>query len=222
MKLNLQTVRFAADVMRMLKGARLSVNGLYSIAGVDWLMAAGINFSSTTALSFADLEELPSNNTMDPVNARPLQGVKLNHDEGNREERPASCLTTREPIGQHVKKFKQTRAPPGHVEDRAYPKQMTQEGDVQRYGGMKTIRKDETIFAAYDKAERRKAKIMIVANSDFVHTSQSLFWPDHIMLAAVELGLMQSVSMAIGVQRQSEMNPITIVFAARYKRPSTR
>ena len=98
MKLNLQTIRFAADVMRMLKGARLSVNGLYSIAGVDWLMAAGINFSSTTALSFADLEELPSNNTMGPVNARPLQGVKLNHDEGNREERPASCLTTREPI----------------------------------------------------------------------------------------------------------------------------
>ena len=52
---------------------------------------------------------------------------------------------------------------------------MTQEGDVQRYGGMKTIRKDGTIFAAYDKAEMRKAKIMIVANSDFVHTSKSLF-----------------------------------------------
>ena len=32
MKLNLQTVRFAADAIRMLKGARLSVNGLYSIA----------------------------------------------------------------------------------------------------------------------------------------------------------------------------------------------
>ena len=35
MKLNLQTVSFAADVMRMLNGARLSVNGLYSITGVD-------------------------------------------------------------------------------------------------------------------------------------------------------------------------------------------
>ena len=113
-----------------------------------------------------------------------------------------------------MKMFRQIRAPPGHVEDRAFPKQMTQEGDVQRYGGMKTIRKDETIFAADDKAERRKAKIMIVANSDFVHTSQPLFWPDIIMLAAVELDLMQSVSMAIGVQKQSEMNSITIVFAA--------
>ena len=109
--------------------------------------------------------------------------------------------------------FKQIRGPPGHVKDRVYPRQVTQEGDVQRYAGMKTIRKDETIFAAYDKAEMRKAKIMIVANSDFVHTSMSLFWPDVIMLAAVDLDLKQSVSMAIGVQRQTKMNTITIVFA---------
>ena len=34
---------------------------------------------------------------------------------------------------------------------------MNQEGDVERYGGMK-IRKDETIFAAYDKVGMRKAK----------------------------------------------------------------
>ena len=34
-----------------------------------------------------------------------------------------------------------------------------------------------------------------------------------IMLAAVDLDLMQSVSMAIEVQRQTEMHPITIVFA---------
>ena len=33
------------------------------------------------------------------------------------------------------------------------------------------------------------------------------------MLAVADLDLMQSVSMAIGVQRQTEMNPITIVFA---------
>ena len=83
MKLNLQTVSFAADAMRMLNGARLSVNGLYSITGVDWLIAAGIKFSSITALRFADLEGLPSNKTMGPVNARPLQDVKLSHDEGN-------------------------------------------------------------------------------------------------------------------------------------------
>ena len=171
MKLNLQMVNFAADAIRMLNGARLSVNGLYSITGVDWLIAAGINFSSTTALRFADLKGLPSINTIVPVNARPLQDVKLNHDEGNREERPGRFLTTRAPIGQHVKMFRQMKAPPGHMKERVYPKQVNQEGDVQRYGGLKAIKKDETIFAAYDKAETRKAKTIIVANSDSVNTS---------------------------------------------------
>ena len=36
MKLNLQTVKFAADSMRMLNGKKISVNGLYSIVGVEW------------------------------------------------------------------------------------------------------------------------------------------------------------------------------------------
>ena len=100
-----------------------------------------------------------------------------------------------------------------YVKEIAYPKQVTQEGDVQRYGGMKMTRKDETIFVAYGKVEMRKKKILIVAISDFGHTSKSLFWPDVVMLAEIDLDLMQSVSMAIGIQRQMEMNPITIVFA---------
>ena len=97
MKLNLQTVKFAADAMRMLNGAKISVNGLYSIVGVDCLIAAGVNFSSTTALRFADLD------TLGPVNARPLQDVRMNPGEGNREERPGRFLTIRAPIGQHAK-----------------------------------------------------------------------------------------------------------------------
>ena len=213
MKLDLQRVSFIEDARKMLNEARQSVSRLYSITGVDWLIAAGINFSSTTALRFADLEELPPNNTMGPVNARSLQDVRLNHDEGNREERPGRFLVTRAPIGQHVKMFRQLSSPPGHVKDRIYPKQVSQDGDFQRYGGLKAIKKDETIFAAYDKAEMRKAKIMIVANSEFVYTSKSLFWPDVIMLAAVDLDLLQAVSLAIGVQRQTDMNPVTIVFA---------
>ena len=99
------------------------------------------------------------------------------------------------------------------MKERIYPKLVNQDGDAQRYGGLKTVKKDETIFAAYDKAEMRKAKIMIVANSEFVYTSKSLFWPDVIMLAAVDLDLLQSISLAIGIQRQTDMNPITIVFA---------
>ena len=213
MKLDLQRVSFIEDARRMLNGATLSVSRLYSITGVDWLIAASINFSSTTALRFADLEGLPSNNTMGPVNARPLQAVRLNHDEGNREERPGRFLTARAPIGQHVKIFRQLTTPPGHVKERVYPKLVNQDGDAQRYGGLTAIKKDETIFAAYDKAEMRKAKIMVVANSEFVYTSKSLFWPDVIMLTAVDLDLLQSVSLAIGVQRQTDMNPITIVFA---------
>ena len=213
MKLNLQMVSFIEDARRMLNGATISVSRLYSITGVDWLIAASVNFSSTTALRFADLGGLPSNNTMGPVNARPLQELRLNHDEGNREERPGRFLMTRAPIGQHVKMFRQLTTPPGHVKERIYPKLVGQDGDIQRYGGLKAIKKDETIFAAYGKAELRNAKIMIVANSEFVCTSKSLFWPDVIMLAAVDLDLLQSVSLAIGVKRQTDMNPITIVFA---------
>ena len=213
MKLNLQRVSFIEDARRMLNGATLSVSRLYSITGIDWLIAASKNFSSTTALRFGDLEGLPSNNTMAPMNARPLQDVRLNHDEGNRQERPGRFLTTRAPIGQHVKIFRQLTTSPGHVKERIYPKLVNQDDDAQRYGGLIAIKKVETIFAAYDKAEMRKAKIMVVANSEFVYTSKSLFWPDVIMLAAVDLDLLQSTSLAIGVQRQTEMNPITIVFA---------
>ena len=124
MKLNLLTVRLAADAMRMLNGARLSVNGVYPIVGVDWLIAAGINFnfSSTTASRFADLEGLPSNNNMDPVNAIPLQDVRMNYNEQTREDRPGRFLTSRAPTGQQVKMFKQVRALPAHVKERAFPK----------------------------------------------------------------------------------------------------
>ena len=137
-------------------GATLSVSRLYSITGVDWLIAASINFSSTTALRFADLEGLPSNNTMGPVNARPLQDVRLNHEERNREERPGRFLTARAPIGQHVKIFRQLTTPPSHVKERVYPKQVNQDGDAQRYGGLTAIKKDESIFAARLRQSRNE------------------------------------------------------------------
>ena len=59
MKLDLQRVSFIEDARRMLNGATLSVSRLYSITGVDWLIAASIGFSSTTALRFADLRDCP-------------------------------------------------------------------------------------------------------------------------------------------------------------------
>ena len=39
-KLNLQTVKFVADAMRLLNEVKPSVSRLYSIVGVDWLIAA--------------------------------------------------------------------------------------------------------------------------------------------------------------------------------------
>ena len=53
---------------------------------------------------------------------------------------------------------------------------------------------------------------MIVASSEFAYTSKSLFLPDVIILEAVDLDLIQSVSMPIGVQRQTEIQPISIIF----------
>ena len=128
----------------------VSVSRLYSITGVDWLIAASINFSSTTALRFADLEGLPSNNTMGPVNARPLQDVRLNHDEGNCEERPGRFLTTRAPIGQHVKIFRQLTKCEGIV----YPK-------LVNHGDNFTERVPETDpRACFNRATWRGARLL--------------------------------------------------------------
>ena len=63
--------------------------------------------------------------------------------------------------------------------EKAYPKIVAQGGDAERYGTLK-FRVVEIIFVAYDKAEKREAKMLVIASSDFVHTSKSLFWPDAI------------------------------------------
>ena len=55
MKLNLQLVSFATVKIQKLNGAKVSVNGLYSVEEKDWLIAAEINFSSTTVLRLVDL-----------------------------------------------------------------------------------------------------------------------------------------------------------------------
>ena len=78
------------------------------------------------------------------------------------------------------------RAPPAHVKYRYYPKQVTQEDDVERYGGLK-FKIDENIFAACDKLEMRNANIPVIASSDFVNISKYLFWPVVVMLAGTDL-----------------------------------
>ena len=130
---------------------------------------------------------------MGPMNARPEQDVKMNHSEQNREEIPGRISTTRAPTEQHAKMFKQVRAPPDHVKERACPKTVTQGVDTERYSELK-FRTDETVFAAYDKAEMRRAKILVIASTDFLHTSKSLFWPDVLMLTGTDLDWMQPSS----------------------------
>ena len=100
MKLNLQTVSFAADARRMLGDVTLSVNGLYLITLVDWLRADEINFSSTRALRLPDVEGLHSNKTMGPVKARTLQDVKKNHDEKRQDDRRGMLIKKRATNGQ--------------------------------------------------------------------------------------------------------------------------
>ena len=82
------------------------------------------------------------------------------------------------------------------MKERAFRKQVKQ--DSERSGELR-LRTDETIFAAYDKTEMRKTKILVLASSDFVKTSKFFFWPDVIKLAEIDLDWMQSTSEAIGV-----------------------
>ena len=82
----------------------------------------------------------------------------MNHSKQTRKERPGIFLTSRAPKRHFVKMFKQVRAAPAHVKGRASPKKVPiREGNDERYDELK-FRIDETIFAAYDEAEMRKAK----------------------------------------------------------------
>ena len=129
----------------------------------------------------------------------------------SRLEKRGRILKKNAPTGQQVEMFKQVPAPPAHVKERAYPKQVKQEGDLEQYAYFK-FKIEETIFAAHDKAEMRKTKVLLFASLVFVNTSKSLFWPDEIIMGETDLDRMQSISMAVGAQRQTKMNPITIVF----------
>ena len=61
--------------------------------------------------------------------------------------------------------FKQARTLPTLVKERAYPKLLEQEDDMDRCYGLK-IEAVESNFAAYEKTEMRKTKIKVIARSD--------------------------------------------------------
>ena len=60
------------------------------------------------------------------------------------------------------------------------------EGDDRRYAGLKAAVGD-SLFAAYHPLDTKAAEYLIVASSDYLYTSRSLFWPDVIFLTAPKL-----------------------------------
>ena len=74
--LNIYTLTSRADDRRMTDGNGPTVSGLYLISIVDWLLAEQEQFSSAIALRFVDLDGLPQDNTMGPLNTRSLMDVR--------------------------------------------------------------------------------------------------------------------------------------------------
>ena len=65
-----------ADAKKKLNGHDPTVSGLYRIAGVNWLLAEEEQFSCTTTLRLVDLEGLPRDNTMGPLNTKSLTDAR--------------------------------------------------------------------------------------------------------------------------------------------------
>ena len=80
------------------------------------------------------------------------------------------------------------------------------EGDDKRYAGLKTPMGD-SLFAASDPLDKKAAKYLIVASSDYLYTPRSLFWPELIFFTAPKLDWGQSVGMTISVQRMVSVDP---------------
>ena len=55
------------------------------------------------------------------------------------------------------------------MKERAHSILVEKKGDMDCYGDLKVI-SDENIFAACDKAEMRKVKILLIAISDYINT----------------------------------------------------
>ena len=68
-KLNMNTLTCREeDARKMMGGEGPTVSRLYRIPGVDWLVAGQEQFSSATTLRYVDLNGLPRDNTLGPLN----------------------------------------------------------------------------------------------------------------------------------------------------------
>ena len=105
--LNRNTLTCRADARRMMSGNGPNVSGLYRIPGMDWLLAEQEQFSSATKLRFVDLDGLPQDNTMGPLNTRSLTDVRRRAREFIPHLGKVKLTAENKPNNKHLKMYRQ-------------------------------------------------------------------------------------------------------------------
>ena len=162
-----------------------------------------------------DLNGLPQDNTLGPLNTRSLTDVRRRARELTPPARKDKFLAANKPNNKHHNLYGQFANFPGQAPgeySRDYPRATSAEGDDRRYAGL-TAPVGDSLFAAYDPLDMKAAKYLIMASSDYLYTPRSLYWPDVIFLTTPKLDWGQSVGMMISVRRVVSMEPQVIVVA---------
>ena len=194
----MNTLAYRSDARRLMKGNGLLVLGLYRISCVDWLLAEqkherglaiGGAISSVTTLRFADLDGLPQDTTMEPLNTRSLTDVCRRAREWIPPLRKGKLTTENKPNNKHHKMYRRFSKPPRQTPgeySREHTRAISVEGDSRRNKWL-DIPMDDGLVAAYDPLDIKNAKYWIVTSSVYVYTPRSLFWPGVIFLVAPKL-----------------------------------
>ena len=111
-KLNMSTLTCREDARKMIGGEGPTVSRLYRIPGVDWLVAGLEQFSSATTLRYVDLNGLPQDNTLVPLNTRSLTVVRRRARELTPPARKGKFLAENKPNNKHHKMYRQFAKPP--------------------------------------------------------------------------------------------------------------
>ena len=116
-ELSMKTLTCRADARRMLNGVDPTVSGRDRIAGVDWLLAEEKQFSSATTLQLVELEGLPGDNTIGPMNTRSLTDVRYQVRERAPPKSRGNFLVENRPNNGHHKMGKQFARPPASIQE---------------------------------------------------------------------------------------------------------
>ena len=128
------------------------VSGLYRIPGVDWLLGEQEQFSSATAPRLVDLDGLPHDITMGPLNTRSLTDVRQRARELIPPLRKGKFTTEKKSNKIDDNMNRQFSKPPGQLPceyTREYPRATSVKGDDRKYKGLETPMAD-SLFVVYD------------------------------------------------------------------------